>query len=191
MKKHIAIVATIGAGKTTAAKYFESKGFVYYRLSQAIYFEIERIGKDFKDRNLLRLVGDGLRAKYGPGVLAKKAIEYFKKFPGKNYVIDSIRNHHEILELKREFGDALLIISIDAPLKLRYKRVIERDEYNEKYTYQEFVKLNRIDLGVGNTENGQNNQKCIDMSELRIVNDGSLEEFYKKLDLVYEKYFTK
>lgn len=191
MKKHIAIVSTIGAGKTTASKYFQSKGFIYYRLSKALYDEIGRRGMDPQNRIVLQDVADEMRKELGAAVLAIKGIEYFSKYPGESYVIDSIRNHNELIELKKKYGDNLLILAIDAPIELRYKRVVSRPEYNDKeYTFEDFKKINKRDLGVGNKENEQNNQKCLDMAEVFIHNDGSLEEFYVKLDEVYRKYFA-
>jgi len=191
MKKHLAIVSTIGAGKTTASKYFSKKGLIYYRLSIAIYEEIEKRGLDYRNRVLLQDVGDEMRAKRGPGYLTEIAVEKFKKHPEKKYVIDSIRNHFELITLRKEYKDDLLIIAIDAPIKVRYKRIISRLEYNDKdYSFKEFQKINKRDLGVGNKKNEQNNQKCLDMAEEEIFNDKSLKEFYKILDSIYKKYFS-
>ncbi len=191
MKKHIAIVSTIGAGKTTAAKYFTQKGFTYYRLSIAIYNEIEKRGLDYKNRTLLQDVGDEMRRKEGLSILAKIAIKEFNKNPSKQYVIDSIRNHFEINELKNKFKNQLLIIAIDAPIKTRYKRITSRAEYNEKYSYKKFLKINKRDLGIGNKDNQQNNQKCLDMAEENIYNDKSMKKLFKKLDTIYKKHFNK
>lgn len=124
-KKYIAIVAPIGAGKTTAAKFFQDKGFGAYKLSYAIYEEADKRGLDKEDRTTLQDLGDELRRKNGLTVLAEAAIRKVAQ-SDKNFVIESIRNHHELKFLKDKLGDKLIILAIDAPNSIRYKRVVDR-----------------------------------------------------------------
>lgn len=188
-KNYIAIVATIAAGKTTAAKYFEDKGFYYYRLSDAIYDEAERLGLDNRDRVVLQDVGDKMRSENGFSVLADIAVEKFKKLNKNKFVIDSIRSHHELRKLHKEYKNKLLIIAIDAPIEVRYRRIVSRDEYDEKeYSFKKFKQINKRDLGVGNKENEQNNRRCLDMADLSLQNSGTLKQLHRKLDKIYKKF---
>src|SRR5690606_27472548 len=116
--------------------------------------------------------------RYGVDVLARKAIEKFEENPKKKYVFDSIRNHNELTLLKKKYLEKLLILAIDAPIRTRYARIIHREEYNDReYSFEQFKEINKRDLGVGNKENEQNNQKCLDMAEVSITNEGTIEEF--------------
>ncbi|MFH1546893.1 MAG: AAA family ATPase, partial [bacterium] len=96
MVKHIAVVAPIGAGKTTLAEYFQSKGFNLYKLTYAIYDECDRRGLDREDRTILQDIGDELRKKLGFDALAQFALKEVDKNKNSRYVIDSIRNHNEL-----------------------------------------------------------------------------------------------
>ncbi|MBD3363352.1 AAA family ATPase [Candidatus Dojkabacteria bacterium] len=190
MKKYIAIVGTIAAGKTTACKYFQQKGYIHYKLSQGIYDEADKRGLDRTDRVILQDLGDELRENHGVDVLAKIIIKKIKKDDdSKKYVFDSIRNHNEILTLQKAFGKDLVVIAIDAPIKLRYKRAVERKgQYKEQnLTFQEFKKNNDRDLGKGNAENEQNVIKCISLADYNVQNTGSLKQLKSKLDKISQK----
>ncbi len=191
MKKYLAIVAPIGAGKTTVANYFVSKGFTLYKLSFAIYDEAEKRGLDKEDRTTLQDLGDEMRNKGGYDVLAKKAVEIIKRNPENNYVIDSIRNHHELMCLKNYLGDDLLILAIDADIRIRYDRVVKRQgQYKEqKLTYEEFEKINKRDMGLSNKPNEQNVAKCLELAEEIIQNIKDEQFLIEQINTIYNKYF--
>ena len=187
MKKYIAIVGPIGAGKTTVSDILiEEFGYVRYKISQGLYDEVERRGLE-RTRIILQDVGDDLRNLKGPGVLSKLAVEKLKKDgvdQSKKIVFESIRNHNEILVLQEEYGDELFVISVDTPLEVRYKRAVERKgQYNEQdTTFEEFKKIAERDLGKGNGENEQNVLKCMELADIEISNDGTLEDLKKKVE---------
>ncbi len=51
-------------------------------------------------------------------------------------------------------------------------------------TFEEFKKNSDRDLGVGNAENEQNVQKCIDLADVEVLNDGTLEELEEKIQKI-------
>lgn len=193
MRKHkyIALVAPIGAGKTTLARYFESKGFELYKLSYAIYEEADRQKRDKSDRITLQDIGDEMRKKLGYSALAKIALEKLEAAPRRRFVIDSIRNHHEVETLKKALGKNLLVVAVTAPLDIRYKRVVKRKgQYKEQLiSLEEFKKIDARDLGMGNKPNEQNVAKCIELADTIIKNESTIQSFEKTLAEFYNKYF--
>lgn len=191
MKKYLAIVAPIGAGKTTVANYFVDKGFSLYKLSFAIYDEARERGLDKEDRTTLQDIGDEMRKEGGYDILAKKAIENIKNNEEHNYVIDSIRNHHELMCLKDYFKDELLILAIDADIDIRYDRVVKRQgQYKEQnLTFEEFEKINKRDIGLNNKPNEQNVAKCLELAEKIIQNNKDEKYLIEQIDTIYNKYF--
>lgn len=191
MKKHIAVVAPIGAGKTTLTDFFLKKGFRYYKLTIPIYDECDELGLDREDRAILQDVGDDLRKKLGLDALAQIAIKKVKSSPSDRFVIDSIRNHNELKLLMSELGDDLLVMTVTAPIEVRYKRIVQRKgQYKEdEKSFEEFKIDDKRDLGIGNAENEQNVQKCIDMAQVSIDNSGTKEEFDGRIRKLYKKYF--
>ncbi len=190
MKKIIAVVGTIGSGKSTAAKIIAEKiGAEVYKLSQVIYAEADKLGLVRTDRKILQKVGDNLRLEGGYGVLARRFIEdVYAKNPEKRYVIESIRNYHELEELKTKFGEELQIISVDAPLEVRYKRVVERQgQYKEQeMNFEEFQKINDLDLYGTGDENSQTVAKCLAMAEVSIDNSDGAEELEAQINKVLD-----
>jgi dephospho-CoA kinase len=184
MKNIVAIVGTIGAGKTTAVNFFEQLGYSKFKLTQAIYDEADKRGLDRENRIVLQDLGDEMREEFGVSVLAQRIIEKINKSnPDGKYVLDSIRNHNEILEFKKAFGDKLIIVAIDAPIDDRFERAVDRKgQYKEQeMTFEEFREIDRRDQGVGNAENEQNVRKCMDLADVAINNNSDYENYLKGL----------
>ena len=83
----IGLTGGFGSGKSTAASFFESKGFRKIILSLFLEEEARRRGIYKITRKILQDIGNEWRKKYGGGILAKKALEYLGEV-SKNIVID-------------------------------------------------------------------------------------------------------
>jgi len=194
MFKYIAVVGPIAAGKTTVAEIIKKKfGYPIYKLSQGIYDEADKRGLDREDRVVLQNLGDELREKFGVDVLAQLVIsKILKKFQDdekenekQGAIIESIRNHNEVILLKKEFGKDLLVISVDAPMKLRYERAVKREgQYKEQHlSYAEFKEIAKRDLGHKSDEKGQNVIKCMELSDCKLENTGDIKSLENKLNI--------
>ncbi len=163
------------AGKTTAAEFLKRKGFEYLSLSDVIRDELKKDNKDITRQALVDM-GNLLRKKYGPGALAIKTLEKIK--PHKNYVVDSIRNPHEVEVLRR--NDRFILLYITAPPELRFERMKSRNREYDPKTFEEFLKFERLEK-ENKDENKQNLSKTAQLADIKIVNDSSLEDFEKTL----------
>lgn len=175
----IGITGKNAAGKGEAAKYFEKKGFEYFSLSDVIRDELKEKGIEPARENLISH-GNHLREKHGAGVLAKKIISKIKN----DSVVDSIRNPEEIMQLRKlkEF----ILIGIDAPVEIRFKRSLKRARAGDAKTLEEFKAIEEKENFKNTT--GQQLDKCISMADKVIINDGSLEELHGKLGgILHEK----
>lgn len=185
MKKFIAIVGPIASGKTTAAKFLAENGYEHRRLNEGIYEEADKQGLDRENREHLQDVGDKLREERGVAVLADMVIQKIQEeYDGeKKYVIESIRNHNELLAMEEAFEDSFYVIAVDAPVETRFERAVEREgQYKEQdMTFELFKKISDRELGEGNAENEQNVLKCMEMAHVVIENTGDLETLHKKV----------
>lgn len=183
----IGLTSFLGAGKTSVADYLISKGFVFYSLSDEIREEIKSRGLEIT-RDRLRETGTDLRKKYGNSVLADRVLEkimkILKKEPGKNFVVDSIRNPAEIELLRKKKGFTL--ICLDAPIELRFKRIKSRKrEGEEALGFKEFQESEEKELESPDSAS-QQLLKCKEMADFVINNDSDLKILHKKLDELLE-----
>jgi dephospho-CoA kinase len=171
----IGLTGTNGAGKGTIAEHLVKKGFSYYSLSDIIREEAEKRGLE-KNRDVLIRLGNELRQAEGEGVLAKKVL---RKIKG-NSIVDSIRNPAEIAELKK--AGNFILIAVDAKIELRYERIAKRKRPEDKVSFEEFRAQEEAELAAGKGK--QQIKKCMELADYRIVNNGTLQELWKKVDKI-------
>ncbi len=176
MKQRIRLIGLTGtnsAGKGEAAAFFKKKGYSYLSLSDLIREELLKNGEDVSRNNLIKK-GNELREKFGPDILGRLIM---RKVRGRS-VIDSIRNTAEVEFFKKQEG--FILLAIDAPVELRYERARKRGRDESAATLQEFIEKEREEMT--SCEKGQQLQRCLEMADGVINNDGTLEEFHEKLE---------
>jgi dephospho-CoA kinase len=169
----IGLTGTNGAGKGEAASFFMEKGYAYFSLSDVIRDELRKEGKELTRDNMIGM-GNHMRENISPDILAQMVV---KKIEG-NAVIDSIRNPKEVAFFQQQ--DHFVLLAIDAPAKLRYDRVKKRGRQESVSSLQEFMAKETEEMGT--EENQQQLLTCMEMADHTIINDGTLEEFRKKLE---------
>lgn len=174
----IGITGAFGSGKSTAAGFFESRGFRRIALSSFLEEEAKKRRQKLT-RKVLQDIGNEWRKKYGASVLTKKALALLRKENSGNYVIDGIRNAGEIDELKRHRGFILLAIVVDRKTRFERLRNLQR---REPLTWDIFTKLDRRDLGLGQKRAGLQVASCIALADISIENNSSIEKFKEKLN---------
>jgi len=175
----IGLTSFLGAGKTTIADYLvKNKGFIYYSLSDVIRDEIRSRDQEIT-RERLQDVGNELRKRFGNSVLADRVLEKIRQEPGKDFVIDSIRNPAEIRALRRLKGFSLVFV--DAPLKVRFNRLKARKREQDPTTFEEFRKAEERELESQDSAN-QQLLRCREMADFIIHNDSTPEALYKKIN---------
>ena len=183
----IGLTGTIGAGKEIVREILEKKfNVTSVRLSDLLETNALKKNKVRITRSIQQNLGDELRQKYGNHVLAKIAVDFMKK-TSELKIIDGIRNPGEVDFLKKQFGDEFKLIAIDASQQIRFERVVKRNRDVDPKTMEEFIKVDERDQGKEQPEYGQQVKKCIEMADIVIQNDGTLEEFQKKLDDVIKQ----
>jgi len=134
--------------------------------------------------NLIAL-GNELRKAYGPSILAQLALEKARKEAfGQHIVVSSIRNLYELSYLERQRG--FVLVAIIADLKTRYKRYIER---GEKISFEEFKKLEKKEQS--NKLEEQQLHLIIKKAKVKILNNSTLDVFYKKIDKFLKDFIPK
>jgi dCMP deaminase len=172
----IGLTGRNGSGKTAVSEYLKSRGFEYYSLSDEIREEIRRRGLEIT-REVLIEVGNELREKFGPGILAERILRNLGV--DNNYVVDSIRNPHEVEALRGRSDFTLL--ALEADQATRFERSRKRGRENAAQTFEQFVKEEERELNSDNPAN-QQLRATRQKADLVVTNDGTLEELHRRLD---------
>ncbi|MBI2134463.1 AAA family ATPase [Candidatus Woesearchaeota archaeon] len=177
----IGITGKNASGKGEAASYLKAKGFVYYSLSDELREEATKKGLSHERETLISL-GNILRKQNGPEYLAKRINEKIKnelkKNKSVNFIVDSIRSPYEARELlkNRDF----LLLGIDAPVGMRFERLLKRGRAGDSKTLEEFKEHEEKENTK--SKNSQQLDETLKLAGKIIKNEGSLGELYEKID---------
>jgi dCMP deaminase len=167
------------SGKGEAIKYLvENKKFTAFSMSDILREEAKKRGLESTRDNLIA-IGNELRAKDGPGVLAKMAVTKIINMP--QAVIDSIRNPSEIEELKKNLKDFKLI-GVNADIKIRFERSSKRGRPGDGGTLEEFKK--KEEKENSSDEKAQQLNKCLELADIKLDNPGEIYDLKKKIDKI-------
>ena len=178
----IGLTGPNGAGKTVVCEYLKTRGFSYHSLSDEIREELARRNKPETRENLIEM-GNELRRRSGPAALAERVKA--KLEPGRNYVVDSVRNPAEVEALRGLPGFHLL--HVDAPIELRYRRARERGDARVPATFEEFVAQEQREMSSDNPEH-QQLLACYAMADEKLSNDGSREALEAQIEEVVRRW---
>jgi dCMP deaminase len=172
----IGLTGKNGSGKTEVSEYLKTRGFEYHSLSDEIRNEIRRRGQEIT-REVLIDVGNDLREKHGPGILAERILPSLEL--EHHYVIDSIRNPSEVEALRRRKD--FILFAVEADPSVRFDRSRKRGRENAAQSFNQFMDEEARELESDNPANQQLNATQ-QKADLAVSNNGTLEELHRKLD---------
>ncbi len=177
----IGIVGEMASGKGTIAKHLaSSQGAVYWSFSRILRDVLDRLYID-QGRKEISDLSLSLRTLFGEDLLAEVMSADIERHDGTFFVIEAIRREQEIFEL-RKLDARVIIFYIETDIQKRYDRLVVRGENagDRVKSFEEFKSDHEH-----NTE--------ITIAPLRkladhvIVNDGSLDDLKKKVDVIVGK----
>lgn len=180
--KVIGLTGAIGSGKEIVREIFEKNTSSYSVVLSSLLKDDALKKQGIKiTREIRQNLGNELRKQYGAEVLVKIAVNFMQR--NKDFlIIDGIRNPGEADFLREKFGDDFKLIAVDAPQQTRFERISQRRRDGDPITLEEFVKLDERDQGKDEPEYGLQVRKCIETADIILQNDGSMEEFQKKVE---------
>jgi len=171
----IGLTGKNGSGKGEVANFLKERGFHYLSLSDVIRDYLRKKKKPITRKSLVD-TGNKLRLEEGPGVLAEEVLSQMDI--DKNYVVDSIRHPMEVKVLRRRKDFVLL--RVEAPQKLRFERLKRRGREKDPKTFEEFLRLERLEAKSHIREDQQLHQ-TLRMADRVVVNHGPLAALDAKL----------
>ena len=169
------------SGKGTVAEILKKKNFTYHSLSDSLRDELKLLKKEETRENLID-IGNELREKGGPGVLADKLIP--KLNFENNHIVDSIRNPLEVISLRKEtLLRRFFLISVDANSRLRYDRLCSRGRIGDTDSWEKFVEQEKKEEN-NDDPNKQQLSRTMQMADYNIDNSGTLQELEAQVNKI-------
>ncbi len=179
MAKVIGLTGPMCSGKGTVVKLLKKKGYICFVYSDIIRDELKSRGMK-ETRENLQDVGNELRKTYGNHILSERLVNKIIDQEVKLAVVDGIRNPGEIHYLQQNLDDFTLI-GITASADTRFRLSQLRGGLSDPKTRKEFDILEKRDRGVGEDKHGQQVQACLDMADVVIENNDTLQNLKEKL----------
>ena len=175
----VGITGTVGAGRKTLAKYLEGKGFVVYSLDSIVRQELKDRGISF-DKNTFSIVLNDLKSKYGNDYICSKV---YDKIRGRNgdFVVEGFSCVNDV-NFFRSINEKFVLLGIDADVELRFSRVYDESSLGNE-TFDFFVSREEKEVN-SHDDCRQNLKQCFEMSDYKIKNSWTLQEFYDKIDRI-------
>ena len=172
MGKIVAIVGMCGRGKSIASKYFEDLGYKNVYFGGVTMEKLKEAGLEVTPENE-KMMREKLRRELGMGAYAKvllpRILELSKDY---DVVLDGLYSWSELKILEEEFDMRTIAIVCDK--NLRYDRLSKRDVRpfnNEEAKKRDITEIENIEKAGP-----------IAYADYFIYNNGSMEEYYKRLD---------
>lgn len=172
MGKIVAIVGMCGSGKSIASKYFEDLGYKNVYFGGVTMEKLKEAGLEVTPENE-KMMREKLRSELGMGAYAKvllpRILELSKDY---DVVLDGLYSWSELKILEEEFDMRTIAIVCDK--NLRYDRLSKREIRpfnNEEAKKRDITEVENIEKAGP-----------IAYADYYIYNNGSIEEYYKRLD---------
>lgn len=180
-KTILAVVGLAGSGKTEATTYLIEKTKwpkVYF--GGVVMDEVARLGLPVNEANE-RKVRENLRAQHGMAAMAILSVPKIQQaFTESSVLIESLYSWEEYLTMKKEFGDSFKVLAIFASPATRTERMKNR-----------LIRpLSAEDLQSRDYSQIENLHQAgpIARADWAIVNEGSREELFAKIDEVLKEF---
>ena len=179
-KNIIGLTGQIACGKGVIKKFLiEKYNASDYRFSTILRDILIRLSIEQSRENIMK-VSTFLRQTFGEDILAKTMAEDVKNDNSKFIVIDGIRRLADIKYLKDVPG--FFLVSVEANEKIRYKRVVERNENpgDDKKTFEEFLQDD-----IAETE--EQIPKTMSNADFKIDNNGTWDKLWEQIHQLVKK----
>ncbi len=178
--KIIAFVGMPASGKSEAARIAAEMGIPVINMGDVIRREVLRRGLEPNDSNT-GMVATELRKCEGMDAVAIRCVSQIRETGSELVVVDGVRGIAEVECFRREFGEGFVLISIYAPIEIRFSRVQKRGRSDDMNSIEGLRHRDERELGWGMGE-------AIEASNVEIENNFTLETFKKDVVDVLSNY---
>lgn len=155
------------AGKEEFQKVATEEGYRIVRMGDVVRAEAKRRGLSMTDAAVGGMAHEE-RQKHGQAVWAERTLPLVI---ADCVCVDGLRSPAELAVFRRAFGPGLVVFAVDAAPETRWARVQRRRRPDDATSWEEFLRRDARERGWGLEE-------VIAAADVRIVNEGTLPDFY-------------
>lgn len=178
----VGLAGTFAAGKDIGAEYLEETyGLVAVSTGDMVR-KIARKKYDSVERHILHKAADETRREKGAGVFVEEAIKEYRQLHVDKHgvVVSGIRSIGEAKTLLQLGG---VLIFVDAPREVRFKRSTGRSRDGDEKTLEAFIEQEEKELaGQGDDETVINLNGVRALADTIITNDDNLGRYFHELE---------
>jgi len=169
-KRVLVIAGPPGSGKGKVSDILQKRGWRALSLGDVVREEVKSRGME-PEAEIMGHVAQDLRNEFGPSVIMERILPQVDEFIQVSHVvIDGVRQIEEMERLQSSHP-RMLVIAIDAPEETRKKRVIRRSRSDDGG----FEERESREWGWGL-------KLVMDLADIKIMNDGTPEDFEESID---------
>ncbi|MFQ6010503.1 MAG: AAA family ATPase [Candidatus Aenigmatarchaeota archaeon] len=180
----LGLTGLAACGKSTVAQYLKKYGFVQLVFSDVLKQEARKRGV-FKEgmsleeeKTALSSFGEQWRKETGKNeIIAIKLIENIKEDKLEKVLLDGFRAPAEVELFKKNF-ESFHLVFVDVDERTRFER---RKRDDPDAVFESFAARDKRDI------EGKGLGKVIDMADIKLDNNGTVEELHKKIEIILEK----
>ncbi len=176
--KIIAFVGLTGSGKSAAVEYLTEKGYPKVYFGGVIYAAMEKAGIPQGEENEKTFRVE-IREREGEDFVVREIIKQIHDLitaGQKRIIADGIYSWDEYKAMKREFHHELNVVAIITPKRLRYHRLLSRNDRPQT----EAISIERDHKEIETLDKGG----PIAMADYFVINDGDKEKLHQRLDAI-------
>lgn len=175
----IGITGLSVSGKDTVAEYLAKFGFASFSFSDIIREYCRAAGKETTRENLI-VIANSMRREHGADFFARELKKKIEETGVKKAIVVSMRNPDEVLFFKSDPNFKL--ISVEAPLEIRFARSRDRGRSEDKDDFKKFVE-NEEKERHGDAQSQQLDRVAA-MADYVINNNGAFKDLYIQIDAI-------
>lgn len=181
----VAAVGKNGTGKDFFLEYIAKK----YELPMISIGDIVRelAAKDGLEltRENLHKTSQKYMGQFGQTFFPEQIVKKIKESGSRHFLVSGIRPLSDVKFLKEAFGDEFKLVDIViSDDMVRYERMLARGSDRDGNSIE---KLREYDAGEENIFHTSETEK---LADVKILNDGGVEDFYAEIDKFYNEYLA-
>ena len=171
-------IGRIGSGKDTVIQYISKRLSIPILSIGDIAREIARNEGVPETRENLQKITEEYYAKFGKTYFINETVRRIRVLNVDKVAITGIRAPIDAANLRKHFHEDLILICVAATRKIRFERLLRRNEPRDPKTWREFLEQDREEEKIFQIK------ETSKLANYQITNNETIEKLFQKVDRI-------